>query len=163
MAYYTGFVFEVFEQKGKGRALAGGGRYDNLIKKLTGNAMSAVGFAMGDVTLMDLLNDKNRLPKTSAVADIYIIFSENHSRTFALSDSKILRMNGVKVDYPLKIRSFSSLFKFFKQSGIRYALLYSDNEIDKGLVKLIDLKTGKEEFINRSESDFFEKLYSIIL
>jgi histidyl-tRNA synthetase len=55
LAYYTGFVFEAFEATGEGRALAGGGRYDDLIARLTSNSMEAVGFAMGDVTLLDLL------------------------------------------------------------------------------------------------------------
>jgi histidyl-tRNA synthetase len=36
LAYYTGFVFEVFEVGAEGRALAGGGRYDTLVKKLGG-------------------------------------------------------------------------------------------------------------------------------
>ena len=53
LAYYTGFVFEAFEASGEGRALAGGGRYDALVKKLGGPDMPAVGFAMGDVTLVD--------------------------------------------------------------------------------------------------------------
>ena len=35
LAYYTGFVYEAFEASGEGRALAGGGRYDHLLKKLS--------------------------------------------------------------------------------------------------------------------------------
>ena len=38
LAYYTGFVYEAFEAIGEGRALAGGGRYDHLVKKLSGNS-----------------------------------------------------------------------------------------------------------------------------
>lgn len=55
LAYYTGFVFEAFEVSGEGRALAGGGRYDSLVKKLGGPDIPAVGFAMGDVTVANLL------------------------------------------------------------------------------------------------------------
>ena len=52
LAYYTGFVYEAFEASGEGRALAGGGRYDHLVKKLSGNTdMPAAGFAIGDMTL----------------------------------------------------------------------------------------------------------------
>ena len=56
LAYYTGFVFEAFQTVGTGRALAGGGRYDNLVKKLGYQDMPAVGFGMGDVTVSDLLD-----------------------------------------------------------------------------------------------------------
>src|SRR6266487_6380593 len=53
LAYYTGIVFEVFDRAGKLRAIAGGGRYDNLIGQLSDGAVSmpALGFAMGDVVL----------------------------------------------------------------------------------------------------------------
>ena len=57
LAYYTGIVFEVFDRAEKLRALAGGGRYDNLIAQLSDGAVSlpAIGFAMGDVVLGELI------------------------------------------------------------------------------------------------------------
>src|SRR4051812_33859553 len=59
LAYYTGIVFEVFDRAGKLRAIAGGGRYDNLVSQLSdGSAsMPALGFAMGDVVLGELIRD----------------------------------------------------------------------------------------------------------
>ena len=51
LAYYTGFVFEAFENEGQFRALAGGGRYNDLVAKLGGPELPAAGFAIGDVTL----------------------------------------------------------------------------------------------------------------
>src|SRR5207237_295498 len=62
LAYYTGVVFEVFDRAGKLRAIAGGGRYDNLIEQLSDGAISmpALGFAMGDVVLGELINETPR-------------------------------------------------------------------------------------------------------
>jgi len=59
LAYYTGMVFEAFDRAGKFRAIAGGGRYDNLIAQLSDGAVSmpALGFAMGDVVLGELINE----------------------------------------------------------------------------------------------------------
>ncbi len=59
LAYYTGIVFEVFDRAGKFRAIAGGGRYDNLIQQLSDGAVSlpALGFAMGDVVLGELIKE----------------------------------------------------------------------------------------------------------
>jgi len=59
LAYYTGTVFEAFDRKGKLRAIAGGGRYDNLIEQLSDGAakMPALGFAMGDVVLGELIGE----------------------------------------------------------------------------------------------------------
>ena len=62
LAYYTGFVFEVFDRTGQNRAVAGGGRYDNLIELFGGPPMPAIGFGMGDVVLEILLREKSRLP-----------------------------------------------------------------------------------------------------
>src|SRR3989475_3231945 len=57
LAYYTGIGFEVFDRAGKFRAVAGGGRYDNLVAQLSdgGVSLPALGFAMGDVVLAALI------------------------------------------------------------------------------------------------------------
>ena len=60
LAYYTGTVFELIAD-GE-RAVAGGGRYDNLIELFGGPPTPAVGFGMGDVVLSLLLEDKNLMP-----------------------------------------------------------------------------------------------------
>ncbi len=61
LAYYTGTVFEAIAD-GE-RAVAGGGRYDNLIELMGGPKTPAVGFAMGDVVLGNLLDDKQLMPE----------------------------------------------------------------------------------------------------
>ncbi len=67
LAYYTGTVFEAFDRKGEFRAIAGGGRYDNLIKLLSGGRsdMPAIGFGMGDVVLTELLKERGLLTQTA--------------------------------------------------------------------------------------------------
>lgn len=67
LAYYTGLVFEVIAQ-GE-RAIAGGGRYDNLIELFGGPPTPAVGFGMGDVVLGNLLDDKALMPDGPALLD----------------------------------------------------------------------------------------------
>jgi len=162
LAYYTGFVFEAFEATGEGRALAGGGRYDDLIARLTSNSMEAVGFAMGDVTLLDLLESKGKLPEFSQKPDIMLLFTEDEARSCALADAQILRNAGLKVDYPLKRANFSKLFKEANQRGVPYVLIYGNEEIQKGLVKLKDFQTGEESFIERSETALLEKLKTLL-
>ncbi|MFW5682858.1 MAG: histidine--tRNA ligase, partial [Phycisphaeraceae bacterium] len=61
LAYYTGLVFELHEATGVERALAGGGRYDQLIELFDGPTTPAVGFGMGDVVLTNILRDKGVL------------------------------------------------------------------------------------------------------
>lgn len=67
LAYYTGLVFEVLAD-GE-RAVAGGGRYDKLIELMGGPPTPAVGFAMGDVVVSLLLEDKGLMPEGAELMD----------------------------------------------------------------------------------------------
>lgn len=62
LAYYTGIVFELHENGGGERAMAGGGRYDGLVELFGGPPTAAVGFGMGDVVLGLVLGDRGLLP-----------------------------------------------------------------------------------------------------
>src|SRR5882724_1519249 len=62
LAYYTGIVWEIHDCKGELRAVAGGGRYDNLLKQVSGVDLAALGFGMGDVVLGELLKERGLLP-----------------------------------------------------------------------------------------------------
>jgi histidyl-tRNA synthetase len=68
----------------------------------------------------------------------------------------------LKVDYPLKRANFSKLFKEANQRGVPYVLIYGNEEIQKGVVKLKDFQTGEESLIERSETALLEKLNSLL-
>ncbi len=151
LAYYTGFVFEAFEASGAGRALAGGGRYDALVKKLGGPDMPAVGFAMGDVTLADLLEAKGLTPGYVQSPDFIAIIGGPEERDAAMADAALLRSMGFQVDYPLKDQGFGKQFKDANQKGARFALIYGADEIAKGVVKVRDFSSGAEQDFPRSD------------
>lgn len=162
LAYYTGFVFEAFEASGEGRALAGGGRYDALVKKLGGPDMPAVGFAMGDVTLVDLLDSKGLMPGFLNAPDFVTVIGGADERKAALFDAARLRSVGYRVNVPLKEQGFGKQFKSANQSGARFLLIYGADELAKGVVKVKDLTSGGECELSRSElqqglSDIVEK------
>lgn len=144
LAYYTGFVFEVFERSGRSRALAGGGRYDHLLKKLGYSDLPATGFGLGDVVLTDLLEEKKLLPAFKQTPDIYIIMGEEPERKAALGDVARLRSLGFSVEYALKDIAFGKQFKSAGQSGARLALIYGSSELAAGNIKIRDLSSGNE-------------------
>jgi len=151
LAYYTGFVFEAFQLVGKGRALAGGGRYDHLVKKLGGPDLPAVGFGIGDVTLRDLLETQNKLPTISPALDVFVVAAEGPEQAMALRDVCTLRRAGLRVDYAMKGGNFGKQFKTADQSGARYALVYGREEVEQGRVKLKDLQKREETTILLSD------------
>jgi len=69
LAYYTGMVFEVHEASGAERAVAGGGRYDNLIELFGGPPTPAVGMGMGDVVLGLVMKDKGLMPDDNGLRE----------------------------------------------------------------------------------------------
>lgn len=145
LAYYTGFVFEAFEASGRGRALAGGGRYDNLVQKLGGPEIAAVGFAMGDVTLADLLESRQLLPSYTDSSDFIVIIGGDKARKAALSDAYQLRSLGYCVDCPLKDQGFGKQFKDANLKGARFALIYGSDEVEKNSVRIRDFTSGAEQ------------------
>lgn len=145
LAYYTGFVFEAFESSGQGRALAGGGRYDTLVQKLGGPEMAAVGFAMGDVTLKDLLESKGLLPDYADSLDFVAIIGGPEARKVALQDVFLLRSLGYCVDCPLREQGFGKQFKEANLKGARFALIYGSDEVEKNVVKVRDFASGAEQ------------------
>lgn len=151
LAYYTGFVFEAFEASGEGRALAGGGRYDALVKKLGGPDMPAVGFAMGDVTLVDLLESKSLMPDYIQSPEFIAIIGGEDERAVAMADAAQLRAVGYQIEYPLKNQAFAKQFKSANQSGARFALIYGSEELERGVVKVRDLSNGGEAEIPRDQ------------
>ncbi|MBT5814613.1 MAG: histidine--tRNA ligase [Opitutales bacterium] len=149
LAYYTGFVFEAFDRAKSNRAIAGGGRYNNLIKKMGGPDMPAVGFGMGDVVLADVLKERGIMPKFVDTIDAYMVIGGEAERAVALADANALRQSGFSVDYPLKTSGFGKQFKMASASGARVALIYGSEELEKGVVKLRDMTDRSEEEVPR--------------
>lgn len=149
LAYYTGFVFEAFDRAKESRAIAGGGRYDNLIRKMGGPDMPAVGFGMGDVVLADLLRERGRMPKFVDTLDAYLVIGGDDERAAALADAMALRQSGFSVDYAFKNAGFGKQLKAASASGARVALIYGSDELERGVVKLRDLNDREEEDVPR--------------
>lgn len=144
LAYYTGFVFEAFDRKGDLRALAGGGRYDNLVGKLGHGEMPAVGFGMGDMTFALLLEQRGLMPAIVQAPDVYVVIGGESARRAAFADIGALRGDGYRVEYPLKDVAFGKQFKAAAESGAKLALIYGDDEVAKGVVKIRDLGNRSE-------------------
>ncbi len=149
LAYYTGFVFEAFDRKGDLRALAGGGRYNDLVKKLGYADLPAVGFAIGDVTTGLLLEQRSLAPTFVNAPDVYAVIGGANERVAAFADIRALRAAGWRVEYPLKDVAFGKQFKAAAESGAKLALIYGGDELAKGVVKIRDLTDRSEREVPR--------------
>ena len=153
LAYYTDLVFEVFDRSGKFRAVAGGGRYDGLIAQLSDRAASlpALGFAMGDVVLGELMKEipaaRAQMERAVAAADkidIYVVIAKEERRHDALRQIQQLRDYGYRVDYPLTSEKVGKQFQIAEQLGARVAVLFGD---EWPQVKIKSMATGHQELV----------------
>jgi histidyl-tRNA synthetase len=166
LAYYTGIVFEVFDRAGKFRAIAGGGRYDNLIAQLSDGAVSlpALGFAMGDVVLGELINEIPRASEAmqKAIAndrkiDIYIVIAKEERRADALKQIQQLRDRGYRIDYALTSEKVGKQFQTAEQLGARVAVLFGD---EWPQLKIKNMSTGEQQLVKKD--NFTTRVESIL-
>jgi histidyl-tRNA synthetase len=151
LAYYTGIVWEIHDRKGELRAIAGGGRYDNLIKLVSGVDLPALGFGMGDVVLGELLKDRGLTPKLDWELDCYVVIADEALRPDALRLIHELRDAGIAVDYSLTPAKVGKQFQAADSLGARYAVVIGPDEWKTGAVKLKNLAAKTEEQVAVAE------------
>ncbi|MFL6541922.1 MAG: His/Gly/Thr/Pro-type tRNA ligase C-terminal domain-containing protein, partial [Chthoniobacterales bacterium] len=142
-----------FDRAGRARALAGGGRYDDLISNLSdgGISLPALGFAMGDVVLGDLIDEtpaaRDKMQRSVAAAraiDIFVVIAKEDRRADAIRIVQQLRDGGHCVDYSLAQAKVGKQFQSAEQLGARTAILFGD-EWPQVAVK--NLESGEQELM----------------
>jgi len=127
--------------------MAGRGRYDNLLKQVSGVDLPALGFGMGDVVLGELLKDRGLMPTSFGGLDCYVVIADETLRGEALQLIHQLRDTGIAVDYALAPTRVGKQFQVAVAAGARYALTIGPDEWSAGEAKLKDLSAGTEERI----------------
>ena len=158
LAYYTGVVFEIFDLKHGLRAIAGGGRYDQLIHTLSdGKAnMPAAGFAMGDAVIGNLLEKTEEAKRRhdlyaakAAAIDVYAVIASEDQRHAALDGIQLLRDAGLRVQYPYGSAGVGKQFKTAEQQQAKIAVIFGD-EFPQVTVK--DLEKRQESTVDGVEA-----------
>lgn len=136
LAYYSGPVFEAFDRKGEFRAIAGGGRYDQLVNLISDGRtdLPALGFGMGDVVLTELLKARNLLPEFESGLDVFFLIEDEALRLPSLKLIQDLRQGGFSVDYSLAPMRGNKQFKRAQELGAEFmARIEGDQAVVKHL------------------------------
>lgn len=154
LAYYTGVVFEAFDRKGEFRAIAGGGRYHNLVKLISGGKvdLAALGFGMGDVVLLELLKARALLPKFDAGLDAFCLVEDEALRADSLKLIHDLRAAGLAVDYSFVPAKPDKQFKRAQELKAAHTLRLERGGAGELQVKIKDLKTRQETIVPPAEA-----------
>jgi histidyl-tRNA synthetase len=148
--YYTGIVFEAKDMGMEGRAILGGGRYDNLVADVGGNPLPGVGFAMGDVVLPLVLESYGKIPElASAPAQILVtVFDENSLKDSLMLSSQLRKAGMAVLCYPEPAKLEKQL-KFADRVGVRFVLIVGPDEAARDEVNLKDLESKNQVKIKR--------------
>ena len=146
--YYTGTVFEVFDNAPENnRAMFGGGRYDNLVGLFVKNAkVSGVGYGMGDVTLENFLFTHNLVPEKfgSGVKVLVTRFDDVPYESYIELTEK-LRDAGITASLYLGSKKFGKQIDFAVKEEYSHVITMGGDELSKGVVRLKELSSREEK------------------
>jgi histidyl-tRNA synthetase len=137
-------VFELFDTRGELRAIAGGGRYDDLLRVVSGTDLPALGFGMGDVVLRELLVDRGLLPVAERTVDYYVVGVTPEMRPDVLRLVGPLRGAGYAVEYGLRHQGVAKQLKNAAALHARKAVIVGPDEIAAGVAIVRSMDSGEE-------------------
>ncbi|HDY65882.1 MAG TPA: histidine--tRNA ligase, partial [Phycisphaerae bacterium] len=138
---YTGIVYEAFDSGSLVRAVAGGGRYDNLLQLVGGPKVPATGFAVSDVIIGILLEERDKIPGhlVEGMLDFFVVAETKEDFDTALQVVAALREKGIAADYSFKRQAIGKQLKEANRRGAKQAAIVRD-----GAVAVKDLATGDQ-------------------
>ena len=140
--YYNYTVFEwVTDLLGAQSTICGGGRYDGLVEQLGGQSSPAVGCAIGLERFM-LVAEAVGQKESRGPVDVYFCsMGENaRSRSFQIAEQLRTGIKGLRLMMNCGDGAFKKQFKKADKSGARYALVLGDDELEKGMIAVKDLR-----------------------
>lgn len=147
--YYNKTVFEITAgELGAQNSIAGGGRYDGLLKTLGGPDLPAIGFGMGmERVLQTMLNQKVTLP-LPYFPDIFLIPMGETAKEACFLLLHELRQAGIKAQMDFSDRKLNKIMQYANQISAAHVVVIGDNELSTGEVELKEMSTGEKKKVS---------------
>lgn len=153
LGYYTGPVFEaeltfeILDEKGRKRqfgSVSGGGRYDDLVKRFTGQEVPATGVSIGVDRLLAALREKGRMGRTEAGPVVVTVMDRDRMADYQTIVGE-LRRAGIRAEVYLgNPKNFGNQMKYADRRNSPVAIIEGSDEKARGVVQLKDLILGAE-------------------
>ena len=166
LGYYTGPVFEaeltfeIFDEKGRKRqfgSVAGGGRYDDLVKRFTGQAVPATGVSIGVDRLLAALREKGRIGSTVQGPVVVTVMDRDRMADYQDMVGE-LRRAGVRAEVYLgNPKNFGNQMKYADKRGSPVAVIAGSDEFERGVVQIKDLILGAKIAENATLEEWQER------
>lgn len=153
LAYYTGPVFEavltfeIVDEQGAKRqfgSVFGGGRYDDLVERFTGQKVPATGSSLGVDRLLAALQALNKVQERPATAPVLVTRLDKSLTAHYQELATELRVAGINAELYVGTQGIGKQFKYASDSGKTVALVVGEDELKSGQVALKDLRLGDE-------------------
>ncbi len=158
--YYTGVVFEIYDTSIENpRAIGGGGRYDDLISLFGGEPLPCIGFAIGDVTLLDFLKTHNILPKATSSPEVYIGTPSENDLFHAQEFAQELRKAGIRTIVNSTNKALGDQIRDASRRSIPFFIAYGEQEAAdaSSMIRIKILESGDEKEISRTKvAEYFK-------
>lgn len=152
LGYYTGPVYEaeltfdILDDKGRKRqfgSVAGGGRYDDLVKRFTGQEVPATGISIGVDRLLAALREKGRMDSHAKGPVIVTVMDRDRMGDYQTMVAE-LRNAGIRAEVYLgNPKNFGNQLKYADARNSPVAVIEGGNEKENGVVQIKDLALGK--------------------
>lgn len=144
--YYTSTVFEVFDASYEFRAIAGGGRYEDLVKDFGGEPCPGVGYGMGDVVLELFLRKLGKMPELKREVDFYVAPINKEVLGKALEIANTLRER-YSVEVDLMEKNLRKQFEYADTIGAKKIVIVGPKDLEGKKTTVREMSSGKEEKI----------------
>lgn len=145
LAYYTGPVFEAnLKDAPQFGSVFGGGRYDDLVMRFSGQKVPATGASMGVDRLLAALVHLGRVDGRRTTADVLLTTMDPSLNDEYLAMAFELRRAGIPTELYLgKARNIGKQMKHADRCGMPLVLLYGEDERTRGMVTVKDMEAGR--------------------
>ena len=144
--YYTGTVYETFlnEYRELG-SVCSGGRYENLAENYTDKKLPGVGISIGLTRLFYKLNELNLIKANKKSISDVLIIPMLEDLTSPIKIANDLRKNGINTEIFLNDKKLKAKMKYADKLEIPFVIVVGEDEVNSGVVKVKDMRTGNEE------------------
>ena len=144
--YYTKTAFEIqYAPLGAQSAVAGGGRYDGLIREIGGEDTPAVGFAAGLERILLALELQGLVPASDKKIAAFMVANGAAAEIYAFKILSDLRRKNISAAMDFGKKSMKAQMKAASKSGAKFALIVGEDEVATSTVTVKNLETSAQE------------------
>jgi len=150
--YYTGTVYETtLDDHPQIGSVCSGGRYENLASHYTKSRLPGVGISIGATRLFWQLREAGIVSTAESSVEVMVGLVDDSRLPDSLDIARRLRAAGINAEVQLEAKKLAKQFQYADRAGIRFVILFGDEEAARGVVKVKDLKSQEQFELTREE------------